>query len=260
MGNAQNETQQTGAAQNETPQSNATSNNGNSNPKRSWIRRHPILSIIICMIILIILVSIISSNNRSAEREQRVSACQGGDDVECQLACKLDLDLKACNMACQSGDSSACERACVYGGTDGENNKAFEIGCTRDKIEFCCLMFESMALANNDKTAEDSALQKLKEIKAEQNECNISKWQITMNSDLTYTLRNVSWQSNPIQLPADCVMVETYVNHIQNDIELGNEINQGIMQNISGSVLDCAKSSNNEKLRQVAKKCNGKWF
>ena len=25
-------------------------------------------------------------------------------------------------------------------------------------------------------------------------------------------------------------------------------------------LLSCAKSSNNEKLRQVAKECNGKWF
>lgn len=68
MGNAQNETQQNDATQNETPQSNATSNNGNSNPIHSWIRRHPILSIILFVILFIIIINIATSENSPRSR------------------------------------------------------------------------------------------------------------------------------------------------------------------------------------------------
>lgn len=125
MENAQNETQQTGATQNETPQSNATSNNGNSNPKRSWIRRHPILSIILFVILFIIIISIATSKDES--EDEIISKCEKSllsDDtfLNCYYPC-MKGNMTACYLGCFTKlDPDTCDYICEFQYNDDKKN------------------------------------------------------------------------------------------------------------------------------------------
>ena len=141
MENAQNETQQNDATQNETPQSNATSNNGNSNPKRSWIRRHPILSIILFVILFIIIISIATSKDES--EDEIISKCEKsllpddtfrncyfpctkGNMTACYLGCFTKLDLDTCDYICEFQYADD-KKNIVSQYNETENNKKIDI-------------------------------------------------------------------------------------------------------------------------------------
>ena len=93
-------------------------------------------------------------------------------------------------------------------------------------------------------------------------ECHISKWQVTSSLG-SLRLSNVCWQSKPIKLSSafDCSVFQGAIEGFQNDIELGDSRRIAARKtSLSRNLLTCAKESNNEKLKEVAKECNGKWY
>lgn len=96
-------------------------------------------------------------------------------------------------------------------------------------------------------------------------ECHVSTWEITeikgaYGITKMYSLHNVSWQSQPIELNnVICGMLKGTIEGVKNDLELGKE-NSIYFDGISDNLLRCAKAIDNQKLRKLAKECNGKWF
>ena len=115
--------------------------------------------------------------------------------------------------------------------------------------------------------AAGEAAQVEKRLREKNEKCHLSAWQMVevdngSYSQNIYKLQNVSWQREPILLvapsaPSYCAFFKFKLESIQSHLELGESVN---FSTVSKSLLDCAKASNNEVLREVAKDCNGKWF
>lgn len=94
-------------------------------------------------------------------------------------------------------------------------------------------------------------------------ECHVSNWRATdTNEILTIELSNVCWQNKPIRLSSfECGVLSESINSLQTDITLGDTRRINARKtSMSRTVLSCAKASNNDKLAEVAQKCNGKWY
>lgn len=110
------------------------------------------------------------------------------------------------------------------------------------------------------KAAEEEAAHKAKV--AETLKCHITHWKTQTAPDYTsFSLSGVSWQEAPIRLASpDCSVFVGYLGSVQSKAELDGKVSPSAQASISTMLLSCAKASNNEKLRQVAKECNGKWW
>ena len=123
MENSQNEAPQSNTSPTpNTPQNNTSSDNGKSNPKRSWIRRHPILTVILVIFGIIFLLITVSGIIGTIKSEKRKGAieniekfCNDGDVASCVYLCNDDsLNEDACNKACLLGnDLDACNAYCA---------------------------------------------------------------------------------------------------------------------------------------------------
>ena len=99
-------------------QQNETPRNKKPNPKALWIKRHPIMTLILAIIILIILIifiDIVSSPSSDEIRKLHEQDCLAGNETACLFACKDDHNMNACFKGCKNNGLSLCDYICETG-------------------------------------------------------------------------------------------------------------------------------------------------
>ena len=220
--------------------------------------------------------------------------CNKGDNSACeklQILCEKSDNKDACGALCDRGDSSACEKVCSSGSIEdsitgrfnscssqcrGGHDSVCKIACEKYKdIVACGILCEKgdndACQKRNAVSAERREILRIAEAnkKAEAEMCHITTWRIEFRelgiNHYHYSLRNVSWQSEPINFEDGgyaCLNVRAKIDKFVTDDELDRVIrlDNYDKKRITDELFKCGKDINNQKLIEVAKECDGKWF
>ena len=274
----------------DTTQNNNQQNNAHQDKR---MHRHSKIShaLYIFHILLTICIIIGCSNPVKDCSNYNYPACvKACDQVVVDEYFQKSDDFDVCSMACDHGASGEyCNKACTlcaspsYSGSKHECSFVCGEGCFKTKDDIICKHAYNLGnLFGMDHFCEkgdNEACKKLKEYKDaraveeankkakeqerinEELKCHITNWRIQDSALGSFSLSGMSWQNTPISLTSvECGVFKGYLGTVQSNAELDGKLSPSSQRQLSQMLLNCAKSIGNEKLREVAKDCNGKWF